>query len=184
MFADDTNMILSHTDLHTLIYNTNEEMMRISKWFQLNKLALNIKKSNFIIFAGRGRKYFKDYIKVSVDGNEIFQVSHTHFLGILVDEKLNWKNHIHFIHNKTVKSLSIISKLRNLINVPCLLTLYYSMIYLYLIYVNIVWANTYPSSLHQLYLMQKQFVRLATFSNSMEASAPLFRKLKIFQYMT
>lgn len=87
-------MISSHTDSHTLINNTNEEMRRIAKWFRLIQLALNIKKSNFvIIFAGRGRKYFNDYIKVPVDGNEISQVSHTHFLGIVVDEKLNWKKH-------------------------------------------------------------------------------------------
>ena len=78
-----------------------------------------------------------------------------------------------------VKSLGIISKLRSFINVSCILNLYYSMVYPYLIYGNIVWANTYPSNLHTLYLLQKRFVRLATFTNSKEASAPLFRKLNI-----
>lgn len=33
LFADDTNMILSRTDLHTLINNTNEEMVRVANGF-------------------------------------------------------------------------------------------------------------------------------------------------------
>lgn len=53
------------------------------------------------------------------------------------------------------------------------------MIYPYLIYGNIVWANTYPSNLHKLYLLQKCFVRLATLSNTTDPSAPLFKKLNI-----
>ena len=53
------------------------------------------------------------------------------------------------------------------------------MIYLYFIYGNIAWVNTYPTNLHKLYVLQKQFIRLATFSDSAEASAPLFRGLNI-----
>ncbi len=93
LIADDTNMILLYTDLHTLIHNTNEEMVRVARWFQLSKLCLNIKKSNFVIFVGRGRRYVRDYVRVSVDGKKIL-MSHTCFLGILVDEKLNWKKNM------------------------------------------------------------------------------------------
>ncbi len=82
---------------------------------KLNELSLNIKKSNFIIFAGRGRRYVRGYARVSVDGKYISQVSHTRFLGTLVDEKLNWKKHINLIRNKTVKSLGIFSKLQSFI---------------------------------------------------------------------
>lgn len=103
---------LTHSD------NRNDELLRVARWFQLNKLALNIKKLNFIIFVGRSRRYVRDYARVSVDGKYISQVSYTRFLGILIDEKLNWKKHI---RNKTVKSLGIISKLRSFINVSCLL---------------------------------------------------------------
>lgn len=79
---------------------------------------------------------------------------------------INWKNHIHFIPIKTVKSLGIISKLPCFITVSCLLTLYYSMIYPHLTCGNIVWANTAhlapPSS--------DLFAAETIFSNSNEAS--------------
>ena len=168
LFADDTNMTLSHIDLHTLINNANEEMARVAKWFKLNKLSLNIKKSSFIVLTGRGRSYKKNYARVSIEGNEISQVCHVTFLGIIIDEKLNWKQHIDFIHKKTAKSLGIISKLRHFVDKSCLLTLYYSLIYPYLIYGNIVWANTFHSSLLKIYSLQKRFTRRTTFSNLTE----------------
>ena len=60
-----------------------------------------------------------------------------------------------------------------------MLTLYYSLVYPYLTYCNILWASTYPSHLHKLYLIQKRFVRTATYSKSRNPSSPLFAKLKI-----
>ena len=78
-----------------------------------------------------------------------------------------------------MKSYGIIRKMSPLVNRYCLLTLYYSLIYPYLSYCNIVWASTYPSSLQKILLIQKRFVRLATSSNRFEPSAPLFRELNL-----
>ena len=90
------------------------------------------------------------------------QVSSTKFLGVIVDEKLSWKEHIHALTNKMSRSLGIIRRVRGLVHQACLLTLYYSLIYPYLIYCNIVWASTYPLNLHSLLITQKKFARIAT----------------------
>lgn len=58
----------------------------------------------------------------------------------------------------------------------------FSMMYPYLIVGNVVWDKTYPSNHHQLYLLHKRFVRLATFSNSTETS--VHNNRTFFQYMT
>jgi hypothetical protein len=49
LFADDTNMFLSHPSFNTLFTLVNNELLKISKWLKLNKLSLNIKKTNHII---------------------------------------------------------------------------------------------------------------------------------------
>lgn len=49
-FADDTSLFFSHIDLKVLVSKANYDLDNVSKWFVLNKLSLNVKKSNFITF--------------------------------------------------------------------------------------------------------------------------------------
>ena len=51
LFADDTNLFFKHKDLETIINIINTEIAKIVTWFKINKLSLNIKKTNFIILA-------------------------------------------------------------------------------------------------------------------------------------
>lgn len=105
LFADDTNLFLSHKHFETLITEANSGLLAYSKWFQLNKLSLNIEKTNNIIFAGR--KHFHD-AKVFIEGKEIQRIYSTPFLGVIVDEKSSWKEHIDFVSKKMSKSVGII----------------------------------------------------------------------------
>ena len=50
IFADDTNILFSHKDPIQLENLINIELNEISNWFKLNKLSLNIDKTNFMIF--------------------------------------------------------------------------------------------------------------------------------------
>ena len=179
LFADDTNLILTHRNFDSLIKEANSGIALLSEWFIANKLSLNIKKSNFIVFASKNKKYCKHEAKLFIGGIEMNQVASTKFLGVLVDEKLSWKEHIYAVTNKVSRSLGIIRRVRGLVHQACLLTLYYSLIYPYLIYGNIVWASTYPSNLHKLLLTQKKFVRIATSSPYLAPSAPLFETLNL-----
>ena len=53
LFADDTNILNSHTDASYLMEVVNLELEKITCWFHANKLSTNVKKSNFIIFRPR-----------------------------------------------------------------------------------------------------------------------------------
>ena len=117
--------------------------------------------------------------KLFIEGIEMNRVSSTCFLGVIVDEHCNWKEQIDSVAKKISKSIGIIRKISPFLNRSTLLTLYYSLIYPYLTYCNLVWANTYPTNLHKLHLLQKRFVRTATNSNFRAPSSTLFTKLKI-----
>ena len=164
LFADDTCLIASHENFSTLIREANEALSSISKWFQMNKLSLNINKSNFIIFCNKNKKYTKEDAKLYIDNIGITQVPHIKFLGVIVDEKLKWKHHIEFVCKKTIKSIGILSRVRSLINFSCILTLYYSLIYPYIVYCNTVWAATCPTFLNKILSVQKKFLRMMSFA--------------------
>ena len=72
LFADDTNLIATHDDFKVLIQHANNEMSFISKWFRMNKLTVNVRKSNFMIFCYKNKKYLKDDAKIFINENEMF----------------------------------------------------------------------------------------------------------------
>lgn len=101
------------------------------------------------------------------------------FLGVLVDDQLCWKAHIDYIYKKATKPFGIIKKIYYFFNKPSLLTLYYSLIFPYLNYWNIVLGSKYYTSFKRIYMLQKRYVRSDTFSNSFVHSLPLLHKLKL-----
>ena len=142
LFTDNTNLILTHENFDSLMKEANAGIAKMSVWFQTNKLSLNVSKSNFIIFTGINKNYDRSAAKLSIGSNDLLQVSYTKFLGVLIDERLSWEEHINLVNNKVRKSIDIIRKISGLISQNALQTLYYSLIYPHLSYCNLVWAST------------------------------------------
>ena len=53
IFADDTNIFYLHDDPDILKDIVNEELCKLNTWFKINKLSLNVSKSNFMIFGNK-----------------------------------------------------------------------------------------------------------------------------------
>ena len=102
LFADDTNVFMAHKDLNYLSDMLNLEMDKLSIWFKANKLSLNLKKTKFMVFKPR-QKHSICNIQISIDNQNIVKVKDTNFLGVILDESLNWKSEISHIANKVAK---------------------------------------------------------------------------------
>lgn len=50
MFADDTNLFFSYSDINVLIEKVNKELTNVSNSFNANKLTLNVKKAKYSFF--------------------------------------------------------------------------------------------------------------------------------------
>ena len=104
LFADDTNAFYSDTNVKALNQTINNVLIKVSKWLQVNKLTLNIKKTQVILFNAKNKKK-KESLKLKINGENIKQVNSTKFLGIIIDSQLNWKQHIAHIQHKISKLL-------------------------------------------------------------------------------
>ena len=71
MFADDTCLLLFHSDFDSLIRDAIEELSNISEWFKANQLSLNIDKTNFIFFVTKNRTCNQNNLKLFIDGIKI-----------------------------------------------------------------------------------------------------------------
>lgn len=151
-------------------------MAKLSKWFKLNKLSLNIKKTNYMLFHTNTNQIQKD-LTISIDGIKIHSVTKTKFLGVIINDTLTWNDHITMITSKIAKNIGIISRIRFLVPQAVLLSLCHTLVDPYLQYCNLIWAVHRTSVLHKLYLCQKKLLRIVTYSDRCSHSRPLFKKL-------
>src|ERR1043165_1332461 len=162
MFADDTNMFMSSKSLVELVDKFNIELQKVNNWFKANKLSLNLNKTNYILFCSKNNEAFEHDFKltINIDKQSISRVASSKFLGVHIDEILSWQVHIAEISKKLAKNIGIISRIRHFLPRHSLVSLYYSLIYPYLSYCNLIWASTYCTRLTCLTSLQKRIIRI------------------------
>lgn len=179
LFADDTNIFISGNSISSMCAIMNKALSDLNIWFKSNKLLLNINKTNCMIFAPCRKKYDKHDVNLHIDGVNVLQVTETKFLGVLIDDALNWKAHIDFVKGKLMKTVGILYRARNRLDTIALRTLYTALILPYLSYCITVWGHTHKTYIDKLHVMQKRIIRVITFSERLAHTKPLYDKLKI-----
>ena len=139
LYADDTSIFLSGRDLDKLIRELNAELVLVTEWLKANKLTLNTEKTYYMVFH-RGRRKSLKNIKLQMDDKIIKESPHIKYLGVILDNKLNWIEHIGYVKNKVAKGIGIICKARKFLTKKVLLTLYNTFIFPYLIYCVEIWG--------------------------------------------
>ena len=177
-YADDTTLSVSLNSATNHNFNPSEEIINselnnVCKWLNLNRLSLNISKTKCMIFSKSNRPFYKPNLKIY--DTPIEYVNSFSFLGIILDNKLNWKNHINNVAKKITKAICILTKLKHYLPRRCLKTIYDSLICSHLNYGLLCWGLE-PK---QLIKLQKRAVRNITLSKYNSHSKPIFKKLYV-----
>ena len=177
LFADDTTLFYSSKNLQELSDVINNELSKMMEWLNANRLSLNIDKTNFMIFRPKGKKEICPTIHIN--GSSIQEVDDAKFLGIIIDNKLNWIEHIRCISRKIAKGTGIIIKARKSFESETLLNLYNALIFPHITYSIHVWGTAAAVHLHRLHLFQKKIVRIICGVPPRTHTDPLYKDLKI-----
>lgn len=148
-------------------------MILVQKWFNRNKLSLNLGKTKFMVFTNQ--KCPED-ISLNINGSLIERVSEFKFLGVFIDEKLKWKSHITYVKKKICKNIGVLSNVRFYLNYKALKILYCSLILPYFMYCLEVWGNCYSTHLSPLVILQKKAIRIINKVSPREHTTTLFQK--------
>ena len=180
LFADDTTVLIEGQNYNNIIFTLNTELQKLDVWLQANKLTLNTAKTHYMVFHRERIKCKTE--KIIIRNNEIAAVKSTRFLGVIIDDKLKWKEHLQYIKNKISKSIGIIYKIRPYLDKATLKNLYFTYVYPYLIYCVEVWGNACDTHLEPIIKIQKRCIRTITFSCYFEQTEPLFKELEILSF--
>jgi len=184
LFADDTNLLYANKSLKVLESTVNTELSAINEWLTANKLTLNIKKSNFVIFRPHQRKITSP-LNIKLFNNNTRQYmslenkDNVKYLGLIIDSRLSWRNQIDYISSKISKTVGLFAKLRHSVPQQTMITLYWSLIHPYLNYGILAWGQASKSLLNKILLLQKRVLRFIFFANHRDSAIPLFIKSNI-----
>ena len=111
LFADDTNLTISGSTATEIQDNLEIELNKVHMWLLANKLTLNAKKPELMLIGSRQRlsQIIADPI-LSIGSESIKRVSSTKTLGVVVDECITWKDHIHKVAKKAAKGIGILRR--------------------------------------------------------------------------
>ena len=111
------------------------------------------------------RKCIKtENLRLTIGQGTLKQTSQCKYLGLIIDNKLKWAAHIAHVKSKISKCVGILIKARPCLSRKCLLNLYYSFAYPYLMYCVEIGGHADDTLLHPLFLVQKKIVRIITLS--------------------
>ena len=180
MFADDTSVFIEGHSFNEVIESLNTELKKVSFWLQSNKLTLNVKKSHYMVFHRSRIKH--NQMAIKIQNCTINKTDSIKFLGVIIDNKLNWHEHIIYIKNKISKSIGIIYKVRKYVEKQTIKNMYYTFVFPYFIYCNEIWGNACQAYVDPLIKLQKKIVRIMTFSSHDAHTEPLFKTLHVLKF--
>ena len=74
LFADDTTIYYSHSNLNTLYTNLNKDLQILNDWFKTNKLSLNVSKTQYMIFNKKNQRAQDAELNIIIGQENVNQV--------------------------------------------------------------------------------------------------------------
>ena len=178
MYADDTTLLscrqvfAPNGDIENSISN---ELIKYVNWLNANKLSLNVAKTKIMSFRTPQKKTHP--LDIKLNGENIVQVQSFNFLGIVLDEKLNWHEHVHHISIKISRANGILCRLKNVLPKSALMSIYHALIGSHINYGILVWG----SNRKRINILQKKAIRIINNKEANSHTAALFPNDKLLK---
>ena len=137
IFADDTSLYITSNDPKAVAKTLNENLCNVKKWADQWLVTFNANKTKSMTISNRK----KIHPPLAFNNQVIDNVLNHKHLGIILNDKLNWTEHIKQSLKNVSKSLDVLQKLKNRLDRRTLETIYFSFIRSKIEYGSIVWDN-------------------------------------------
>ena len=172
LYADDSNLFASHKDPQTLLNTVNTELKSVYNWIKANKLSLNLSKTNYMLFSNTINNLPGP---ITINNTDINKVQSMKFLGVHIDCKLSWKNHINQMCKVISRNIGVINRLKWTLPPKILLSLYSTLVLPHLTYGILAWGNSPQYLMDRVLLLQKKAMRVINHSSYNSSTDSLFK---------
>ena len=167
MFADDTNITISGSSLADLEQNVNLELLNLHCWLKANKLSLNVAKTEFMVIGPRQKLLTESHneINIILEDQVISTVDHAKSLGLIIDNRLSWSNHVNDLGKKVTSAIGALRRIRPLISQSTAVLIYNSLIQPHFDYCSLVWDGFSDQLNDKLQKLQNRAARVILKAN-------------------
>ena len=170
MYADDTCVTIASENLNDLITDMKNELENISNWMRINQFSLNASKSQFMVIGHRRKlnRVDNELSNLVLNNEVIKRVDKVKYLGINIDESLNWEEQYKTVKNKLKGGISSLRKLKDILPQRKLEQVYKALFESHLRYCDIVWntlSNTNLTNLQRLQIMARKLIENAKYKD-------------------
>ena len=181
LFADDTCLLCSSNNLDELQIISNNALDKLNRWWDSNELTINPSKSTFIPIRPNSKlKLEEDIITLYYNNTQIIRTTLGKYLGVTLDDSLNFKNHLSALQSKIARSIGILFRLRQFMPRSVMLMLYYSFVHAHLLNALPIWASAYLTYLKRLQVLQNKAIRIISGIQPRESITKHYFNLKFF----
>ena len=165
MYADDTSIDRAFQTCQQLKEELLPAFAKVCKWLKINKLSLNTVKTEFMLTGTSQRLNQLDQnlestpYAIVIDQKEVRRVKCVKYLGMIVDDKLTWSQHVDYFSSKITCNIGILKRIRHFIPKESLLLLYHTLIEPYFKYCSIVWGQCSETLRDKLQTLQNKAAR-------------------------
>ena len=178
-FADDTNLLIKGKNLKQMKKHLNYDLDQLCDWLKANKISLNCDKTEMIIFRHPNKKINYD-VKIKVNGKKLQKTPYVKYLGVYLDEHLNWSHHTEILSAKLARANGMLAKMRHYVD-ETLRNIYYGIFSSIMNYASQVWAQFENKHIKRIQKLQNKALRIINFSKYSDPSTPLYFKSKILK---
>lgn len=176
LYADDSNILIRNHNLNDLAKHASRMTLKFAEWCSENGLQVNIGKTVYTRFITKNISLNSD-ILIRLNQTSIPSVSFTKFLGVTIDCKLTWEEHINTLCKKLSSVKYVIRCIRNTVDIFVLRTAYHGLVQSKFNYGIIFWGKS--AFFNRVFQVQKSIIRCMDGKVSTFSCKSLFRKFQI-----
>ncbi|XP_063622457.1 uncharacterized protein LOC134794580 [Cydia splendana] len=175
MYADDVAAIVTAQSVDAIEEKLNETAAQLAQWFNVNGLALNLKKTHYLVFNLSGRSTRP--LAVSANGTALDQLSSTGFLGFEIDTCLKWDHHIDRLSGRIGSACFALGRVTRLVSDEVARSCYFATVHSLLQYGAELWGRC--AEWERVFRLQKRAIRIIARVPHNTPARPYFKKLGV-----
>ena len=157
LYADDANIIITGTCLQEIEQQFHVLSKLLVDWVNSNGLALNIGKTKYMIFSRH--KVDTSLFNPKILNRPLERQTTARFLGVLIDDKLNWSQHISVLKTKMSRYIGIMYKLKGYLPLSARLNIFHSLVQSHINFCSLIWGFAAKTNINSIFTMQKKAIR-------------------------
>lgn len=155
-YADDTAIVYDVYDRQKV----QKDLDMIADYFRINVLSINSSKTSYMLIRSPYTEIPSVTLPLTINDTQITLVKESRYLGLYIDENLNWKSHVQRLSKEISRPIGVINKLKHKLNKKTLELIYHSLIHSKVSYMIAIWGSAKKYVKKKIYTLQNRALKI------------------------